>query len=704
ETDAAHPAFANLFVETEWHEWCAAITARRRPRRADEPAPWCVHLVDTGADRVGPVTCETDRARFIGRGRTLRNPAALDQDGPLSGTTGAVLDPVIALRTRVRVASGKSVTVAFTTLVATSRAAAFELADRYHTPHAAQRALDLAWMVTQIDLRHAGLDSTQAAVFQEIAGHLLYAREALRPPPDEIRRNQGPQSRLWTHGISGDLPILLAVIDAVKGLPTLRQVFAAHRFWRRHGLTVDLVVVIGQPHDYLQELRQAITDEMFAASGTTLVDQPGGVFIRRRDSFNPDDYLMLSATARVHIPCDGRPLSRIVPAAVTRTRPDAEDTLIPVPAERRVRPRAALPAPSAEGLVEAGAAGNGIGRLASDGDYVIQLRGDQLPPAPWANVIANREGGFLVTERGAGCTWAGSSYFFRLTPWHNDPVTDPVCDVIYFRDEDSRARWSATPAPVPSTGAWAVRHGPGRSTFRHEQDGITTDLTVGIPRDAAAKLSHVRVTNRSERRRTLTVAAYAEWTLGVRRETTWHHVRTTFDATHRAVLAQNLFDQTFADQVAFLAVTEPVTSHTADRREFIGRHGTLGDPAALRRGVLDERTGLGLDPCAALQWTLVLEPGETREFATVLGAASGEAAAAATLAQFSTAAAVREAIEESVGDWQHRLSAITVRTPDSDLDVMLNRWALYQSLSSRIWARMGLYQSSGAFGFRDQLQ
>ena len=705
DTDAAHPAFANLFVETEWHEWCAAITARRRPRRADEPSPWCVHLVDAGSDRVGPATCETDRARFIGRGRDLRSPAALDREGPLSGTTGAVLDPVVAIRIRVRVASGKSVTVAFTTLVAATRAAAFELADRYHTPHAAQRALDLAWMVTQIDLRHADIDSAQAAVFQEIAGHLIYAREALRPPPDELRRNQGPQSRLWSHGISGDLPILLAVIDAVKGLPTLRQLFAAHRFWRRHGLAVDLVVVIGQPHDYLQELRQAITDEMFSAGGSTLVDQPGGVFIRRRDSFSPDDYLMLSATARVHIPCDGRPLSRIVPSAVTRTRPDAEDTLVPLPAERRVQPRASLPPSASPSPPEGpGRAGNGFGRLAADGDYLIQVAADHVPPAPWANVIANPAGGFLVTERGAGCTWAGSSYFFRLTPWHNDPVTDPISDVIYFTDEDTGARWSATPAPVPSTGTWDVRHGPGRSTFRHDQDGIATHLTFGLPRDAAVKLTLVTVTNRSDRRRTLTVTAYAEWTLGVRRETTWHHVRTAFDAAHRAVLAQNLFDQTFAGHVAFLAVTEPVTSHTADRREFIGRHGTLADPAALRRGVLEERTGLELDPCAALQSVLVLEPGESRTFATVLGAAPGEAAAHELLDRFSTAAAVREAVDASVGEWEHRLSAVTVRTPDPDLDVMLNRWTLYQALSSRMWARMGLYQSSGAYGFRDQLQ
>ncbi len=704
EQAAAHPAFANLFVETEWHEWCASITARRRPRRADEQAPWCVHLVDAGADRVGPVTCETDRARFVGRGRTTRHPIAMDQAGPLSGTTGAVLDPIIALRTRVRVGAGKSVSVAFTTLVAATREAAFDLADRYHAPHAARRALDLAWMVTQIDLRHAGIDSGQAAVFQDIAGHLLYAREALGPPADELRRNRGSQPRLWTHGISGDWPILLAVIDAVKGLPTLRELFAAHRYWRRHGLSIDLVVVIAHPHDYLQELRQSITEELFAASGSTVVDQPGGVFIRRRDTFNPDDYLMLSATARVHIPCDGRPLSRIVPGAITRSRAGAPDTMRPAPAELRVRPRPprlmAIPASDAEPV----AGENGFGGLDEAGDYVLRVAEGHVPPAPWSNVIANPHGGFLVTERGAGCTWAESSYFFRLTPWHNDPVTDPVCDVIYLKDDESGELWSATPAPVPAAGSWMVRHGPGQSTFAHDHQGIETELTLGLPTDAAVKLSLLRVTNRSERRRTLTLTAYAEWTLGIHRETTSHHLQTQFVAEHAAILARNSFDPDFSGHVAFLGVTASVESHTADRREFIGRHGDLADPAALRRETLSDHAGLGFDPCAALQFSMALEPGESREVAVVLGAAQSDAAARQTLARFGTAIAVRGAIDANVDAWEDRLGTITVRTPDPQLDVMLNRWTMYQALSSRMWARMGLYQSSGAYGFRDQLQ
>ncbi|MBK9980446.1 MAG: hypothetical protein IPP20_21490 [Gemmatimonadetes bacterium] len=322
DADRSHPRSPNLFVETEWHEWCTAITATRRPRSSDDPRLWCVHIVDAGPHRIGAVSCETDRARFLGRGRSLRNPIALEQDGPLSGTTGAVLDPIFALRTRVRVAPGQSVSVAFTTLVAESRAAAFALADRYHDSHAAQRALDLAWASTQIELRELGISPASAAAFQDLATQLLYRGGSLAPPLDELRRNRGSQPLLWTHGIPGDLPIVLATIDALDGLPTLRELFEAHRYWRRRGLAVDLVVINAQPHDYLQALRDAIGEAMVLANDAALTDVPGGVFVRRRDTMQPNEYLMLSASARMHVSCDGRTLARVLAAAEARASAD----------------------------------------------------------------------------------------------------------------------------------------------------------------------------------------------------------------------------------------------------------------------------------------------------------------------------------------------------------------------------------------------
>ncbi|HJR63517.1 MAG TPA: glucoamylase family protein [Gemmatimonadaceae bacterium] len=737
EADRVHPAFANLFVETEWHEWCTAITADRRPRSSEEQRLWCAHVVDSGDDRSGPVTYETDRARFLGRGRTPRDPLALDLDGPLSGTTGAVLDPIVALRTRVRLAPGQSASVAFTTLVATSRQRLFELAGRYHDPHTAQRALDLAWTSTQVELRELGISPIDAAVYQELAGNLFYGGSALRVPSAELRRSRGSQPLLWANGISGDWPILLASIESVEGLPTLRQLFAAHHYWRRRGMTVDLVIINAHPSTYLQDLHDRIMESILASNDAGFTDRPGGVFLRRRDLLGPNELLMLRATARAIIPCDGRSLARIVDAArqpeereledrdeAPPLRPSGRSTPPSALAVRRLRARRDMtsaassiivPRWSSPPSVTAGDGSrppeiepllfdNGFGGVTDDADYRVRVSGGRLPPAPWANVVANALGGFVVTERGSGFTWVENSYFFRLTPWHNDPVSDPPGDVLYVRDDESREVWSATPCGVVRDAVCTVHHRPGSSTFELEHAGIASHLTLAMADAEAARISLLRLTNRSARTRRLSVTAFVEWSLGVLREHTQHLVRTHFDRQQRAIFAQNHFNPEFTDWTAFCALSEKVTSHTGDRREFLGRNGTVADPAALRGGRLEERTGAGMDPCAALQCELTLAPGETREVVVVLGAANDEGRAREIIAALCRPDRARDAIAASVAEWDRRLSVVTVRTPEPSFDLMVNRWALYQALACRMWARSAVYQSSGAYGFRDQLQ
>ncbi|HEX9108513.1 MAG TPA: hypothetical protein VF832_14815, partial [Longimicrobiales bacterium] len=588
DADDAHPAFSKLFVETEWHEWCQAVTATRRPRSPEERRVWCVHVVATGRERIGEVTCETDRARFLGRGRGVREPIALETDGPLSGTTGAVLDPIVSLRVRLRLAPGQSGTAAFTTLVATSRERAFELADRYRHSHAARRALDLAWTSTQVELRELNVSSADAAVFQELAGHLLYPGRSLRAPLTQLAANRGSQPLLWQAGISGDLPILLATIESADGLPTLRGLFAAHHFWRRHGMKIDLVVLNTHAASYFQELNDAILAALSAASGTGVTDVSGGVFLRRRDLLATETLLMLEATAAVQIECDGRDLARIVGAAV---HPPAADTPgsaaagTTAVARRTTAASAPAPATDAADPPEALAFDNGYGGMSEEGDYVVRVRGDELPPAPWSNVVANAHGGFLVTERGGGFTWAGSSYAFRLTPWGNDPVSDPPGEALYLRDQDSGAIWSATPAPVRADAGYAVRHGAGYTSFQHERGGIASTLTLAMAEDHAVKISLLRLTNRGAQPRRIALTAYAEWTLGTLRKRARHHVRSWVESEHAVIFAQNRFDAQFADWVAFCALSEPLSALTGDRREFLGRNGTIANPAGLRRSL-----------------------------------------------------------------------------------------------------------------------
>ncbi|MEO8201711.1 MAG: glucoamylase family protein, partial [Gemmatimonadota bacterium] len=742
DSDRSHPAFSNLFVETEWHQWCTAITATRRPRATGEPVLWCAHVVAGAEQVVGPISCETDRARFLGRGRTPREPQVMESDGPLSGTTGAVLDPIFAIRARVKLGRSQSVTIAFTTLVATTRDRALELAGRYHDTHASQRALDLAWTTTQVELRELNISPAETAVFQEIAGHLFHGHPQLRAPQSELVQNRGSQPLLWSTGLSGDWPILLATISAASGLPTLRQLFAAHHYWRRRGMMVDLVIINAQPHSYQQELNDKITEALYASNDSGFADKPGGVFIRRKDLLRAEELLMLRATARVHIACDGRPLGRIVDAMLEVEETPAGVAVEPPPQLPRMpgrNPAAAAaraiwrlwsdtprekPLDQTRALRPSRPSGasrvsdpwdvsdnpltfdNGIGGIGPDGGYQIRVQGERMPPAPWVNIIANPFGGFIVSERGSGCCWAVTSQSFRLTPWANDPVSDPPGEVIYLQDAESGELWSPTPAPFIHDAPYRVNHQAGKSTFVHEYGGIGSHLTMGLAEDeTTVKIGVLRLTNRTDRPRAIIVTSYVEWTLGILREHTRHQIQTTFDVDRQAILAQNFFDPAFAESVAFSAMSEPITSWTADRRDFLGRNGAVTDPVALLHGVpLSGFSGAGVDPCAALQCVVDVAPGETREIVILLGAAATGTKAGEALDRYRAGAAAMTAAETTAANWDHRLSVITAHTPEPSFDAMVNRWTLYQALACRMWGRTALYQSSGAYGFRDQLQ
>ena len=715
--DRAHPAFGNLFIETEWHAWCTAITARRRPRSPADPQLWCVHVVDSGPERVGSVSFETDRARFLGRGRSVRDPAALDgdRDGNLAGTTGAVLDPIFALRTRVRLRPGQSASVAFTTLIAATRERAFELAGRYHDPHAAQRALDLASTSSQLELRELGLTPADATDFQRLAGHLFFGSVAARAPEAEHRMARGSQHRLWAHGISGDLPIVVATIEGAEGIQTLRQVLAAHRYWRRRGIEADLVILNTHATTYQAELEAGIAATIGAGDQADSSERPGGVFVRRADLLGAEDLRVLRTAARLLIPCDGRPLGRIVRALAPASEIVGDLTAIPPAGESGGVAPTVPPAEAVAGPAEAPFAGddgpepdNGFGGLTSEGDYEIRVRGDRVPPAPWVNVIANPEGGFVVSERGAGFTWARNSYFYRLTPWHNDAVADPATEAIYLRDEATGAIWCPTPAPMRSSGRYRVRHAPGESAFFHERGGIATRLRLGMVPERAVKCALLQVTNRGAESRRLSITAYAEWTLGVTRGRSREHIVTTFKPGSRAVFASNPFDPQYADWAAFHAISEPVRAHTADRRAFLGRNGSTALPAALLQssgqGRLGDAAGPALDPCSALQCAIELAPGESRDIVVLLGAMSDLEGARQAVDEWRDPARAAAALGASAEAWNGRLSRIAVRTPEPLFDAMINRWTLYQALACRMWARSALYQSNGAYGFRDQLQ
>jgi cellobiose phosphorylase len=695
--DALHPAFSNLFVQTEIDAQRQAILCTRRPRSRGEHVPWMFHLMALhGAESVD-VSYETNRMAFIGRGRTAAAPRAMDAAGRLSGSAGSVLDPVVAIRHRITLEPHQTVTIDIAYGVAETRDIATGLVDKYQDRHLADRVFDLAWTHSWVTLRQINATESDAQLYARLASSVIYANASLRAEASVLLRNRRGQSGLWSYAISGDLPIVLLQIGDTANIDLVRRLVQAHAYWRLKGLTVDLVIWNEDRGGYRQVLQDQIMGLIAAGVEAHVIERPGGIFVRRAEQIADEDRILLQAVARAII-SDGR--GSLAEQLARRAAPDVR---IP-----RIVPTRALPDATAATSPLAPRdliLHNGIGGFTRDGrEYVISTPAGEVTPAPWSNVLANPEFGCVISEAGVAYTFGENAHEFRLTPWYNDPVSDASGEAFFLRDEESGHCWSPSTLPARGTGPYVTRHGFGYSVFEHVEDGIASELWVYVAIDAPVKFSVLKMRNLSGRARHLSATGYVEWVLGDLRPKTSMHVITEIDAKTGAVLARNGYNTEFPDRVAFFDVDDPARSVSGDRTEFLGRNGVMGAPAAMRRTRLSGKVGAGLDPCAALEVSVDLVAGESREIVFRLGVGRNVAETTSLLQRGRGPAGAEVILQAVHAHWRRTLGTLQVDTPDPAVNVMANGWLIYQTVACRLWARSGYYQSGGAFGFRDQLQ
>ena len=697
-TDRAHPAFNKLFIETEWLPNCEALVALRRLRAPDDQPIWAAHLMVAEASTfIDSIEFETDRAQFLGRGRTPENPVAITRS--LTNSVGAVLDPIFSLRRRVTLQPNERMQFALVTLVSKTREAVIALAERYAEFHTCARAFETAWTHSQLELRRLHIRPADVQTFQQLAAFIIFPQAQLRPPPARLGRHTEGQRALWRQGISGDLPIVVIMISHLRDIEVVREILTAHTFWNLRGLKVDLVLVSEEPPSYDEPLTVQLRQLTEAQTHLTGVDQPGGVYLRSATKISKEDLVALQAAARMVLVAARGTLRQQLAA----TTPGTPKPRLLVPGRQfREEPSAPLAFMELKYF-------NGLGGFTEDGkEFVIYLGPGRQTPLPWINVMANPRFGAFVSESGAEFVWGRNSQSNRLTPWFNDPISDPPGTAIYIRDDDMGIAWSPTPQPIREKDAYRARHGQGYTTFEHNSHAIEQRLLTFVPVDDAGgtpvRLQRLRLRNSSSRRRKLTVTSYATLVLGSDPEETAMHLVTKWDLQSQSLFARNSYNPEFCECVTFATSTPAPASFTGDRATFIGRNRSLRDPAALEHEQLTRDVGAGLDPCAALQVVVEIEPGNTAEIIFLLGQADDEEKARALVTRFRDPANVESAFQETRQWWERLLSTIEVDTPELSTNFLLNRWLLYQTLSCRFWGRSALYQSSGAYGFRDQLQ
>lgn len=696
--DRRHPAFNKLFIESEYLPNENALLFQRRPRSSDEKPVVLIHAMVIQASRKVTGDHESDRAKFLGRSQTMHNPLALQKPNQrLSNTTGGTLDPIFSLAQEIDLMPHAKTRVTFLTLAAPSRAEALGKVSLYQSGQSIHRAFDESRARSERELLELGLNAYAVENIQRLLSALLYPVGALRAAPHILAQNEKGQSGLWAFGISGDFPILLARIRDGES-PLLREALQAFTYWRSHHVTVNLVILNDQDTGYALDLHNAIIRKIRRMGAEASLNQRDGIFVLRTDQLQHADKILFETMAGVILDeKNGTLADHALRLALQPTRlPKFTASLSP---RLDLEPTDSLPLPDDLQM------DNGLGGFSHDGkEYIIHLRSGQRTPHPWVNVIANPQFGFLVSESGLGCTWAENSGENRLTPWRNDPVTDMPGEAIYLRDEETGRVWSPTPMPAGADTTHIIRHGAGYSIFESQSHGLNQNLRLFVAPDAPVKIAQLRLQNLWERPRRITVTYYAEWALGTTRDTHQAHIMPEFDPDNNALLASNHFNSEFGERVAFLASNKKPHNLTTDRAEFLGRMGSLRAPAALGRIGLESSVNAGVDPCAVIQLHVDLAPGATEEVFFLIGQGKDRAESLALIGQIQAGAGVEATWQAVQRHWDDILNVITVETPDPGMDLILNRWMMYQTLACRLWGRTALYQSSGAFGFRDQLQ
>ncbi|MEP6926364.1 MAG: glucoamylase family protein [Ginsengibacter sp.] len=693
--DIAHPAFSNLFVQTEIISERNAIVCTRRPRSVDEHNPSMFHLMKVHHAEIESVSYETDRSKFIGRGNTIHRPDFLNNPDGLSGTQGSVLDPVISIQYKIVINPQESASIDMLIGIAETKEICNALVVKYQDRYLRKRALDLSWTHSQVVLRQINAAEADAQLYSRLTGSVIFANPSLRADQNVIIKNHRGQSALWSYSISGDLPIVLLQIEDSANIDLVKQLIKAHTYWRLKGLVVDLVIWNEDHGGYRQVLQNEIQSLIAPAIGTDVKEQPGGIFFRSADQISNEDRILFQTVARIVI---SDKMGSLEEQANRRSK---VKSIVPYFTPSKFYPSVVTSITLPEGLQFF----NGIGGFSQDGkEYIITTTAGKPTPAPWINVLANPNFGSIISESGQSYTWLENAHEFRLTPWNNDPVCDLAGEVFYIRDEESGRWWSPTPLPGRSKSAYVTKHGFGYSIFQHSEDSIYSELSVFVDLEASVKFIILKLRNQSGRQRRLSATGYMEWVLGDLRPKTHMHIITELDADTGAILARNPYNTEFENRVVFFDVDERIKNFTADRTEFIGRNGTLRNPEVMTKAKLSGKAGAALDPCAAIQVEFDFENNEEHEIIFRLGAISGYDDITNIINGFKGASVAYAALDRVKKYWQQTLGVLQIETPDAALNIISNGWLNYQSLACRIWARSGFYQSGGAFGFRDQLQ
>lgn len=685
-TEYAHPAFNRLFLKFE--EENENIIVQRKDRKLEENLYLATTLY-TESDQIVNFEYEIDEEKYRGR-ENYKMPQMLKNQKIFSKTIEQVVSPIIVMKRTIKVPAQSNATINLIITAGESKEEVKTLIEKIKGEEEIVKILNVAKVRCEEENKYLQIKGSKLQMYQQLLNYILQ----LNSVHAGDYNNEYSINSLWKYGISGKLPILVLKISKFEETYVLEDVIRAFEYYRIKNIFIDLVILNNEKNVYERFVEDSINSVISERQLQYLKNTSGGIFVLNQKDMAQEDMEAIEFKAKVVIDCKNGNLSAFLKDMEERNNIE-ESKIIkdrPIKNDEEI-----LPLQKEELVFD-----NDFGGFSNNGkEYVIYKNTENKLPAVWCNVLANKFFGTIVTDSLGGYTWYKNSRLNRLTAWNNNTVFDFPSEIYYMKDEDNSQVWTLNTSVNPSKSYYYIRHGFGYSSFQNSNDNLIQTVDIFVPNEENVKVLEFKIKNIINENRNIKMVVYIKPVLG--EDEYFSNGNIKVDKKDNVILVKNVFaDENFKDKIMYVSSNENINSFTGDKIEFFG-NGSIEEPDSLYK-VLDNKSGLGKDSCVGLEINLNLEKFEEKKFSILIGEENNIEKINQVVQKYQKENDVEMKLEEVKSKWNNILSVINIKTPSDSLNVLMNGWIVYQTISSRLFARSGYYQSGGAFGFRDQMQ
>ena len=694
EQDYAHRAFNKLFLEYEIIE--DTILIRRKSRDKSKSDMFLAVNLYAENEIIGETEFEVDKEKFYGR-EAIGLPKTVESSIPLGRNIGLTTEPIVAIKNTVKIKANEKVAFNLIMCVSESKEKVIELINKFTNSETIKRNIELAKVKVEAESRYLNIKGKEIDLCQKILGYLIFPNPLKRIINKNKKVISAYVSELWKYGISGDLPILLVKVKDISDIEILKQVINVYEYLRVKNINIDLVIVDEGQHSYENYTREGIINIILNKNMGYLQNIRSGIFVL--NNLSKEEIQVLEFRANLVLDVSLGKIERQLTdleEEYIETIKQIGDEKIPQIAEEPEKIRKKL---EDEQLKYC----NEYGGFSLDGkEYNIRINKDNKLPTVWSHVLANEKFGTVVTENMGGYTWYKNSRLNRLTAWANNPTNDIPSEIIYLEDMENKKVWSLGQNPIPDSNDYYITYGFGYANYMHKSNGLIQNASIFVPCKDSAKVHLIRLENIEPRKRKIKLVYYIKPVLGEDETISNTYLNLEYKEGSNLLCLENISNEDFKN-VLYVSSSEKINSYTGNKDFFIG-NGTIANPDGIHKLDLDRQNSLWRNGILAIEFQVELQALESKEISIVLGAEESIINCQDNAYKYGKISNVKEEYKKVKEYWEDITGKVHVKTPVESMNILLNGWLIYQTISARLLARSGYYQSGGAFGFRDQLQ